>query len=71
MKFYFVINQPITEYSTIQECLQSAEDTAKEVGQEGVSTDMAEPWKVQKTHNHARGIPPGVCIHENAGQENE
>lgn len=36
--YYPVINHPITEYRTVQECLRYAEEATKEVGQEYVVT---------------------------------
>lgn len=36
--YYPVINQPITEYKTVQECLRAAEEATGEVGQEYVIT---------------------------------
>ena len=38
--YYPVINKPITEYSTVQECLQYAEQGTKEVGQNYVITSF-------------------------------
>ena len=31
--YYPVLNKPITEYTTVQECLRYAEEASKEVGQ--------------------------------------
>ena len=36
--YYPVINQPITEYKTVQECLRAAEEATREVGQRYVIT---------------------------------
>ena len=36
--YYQVINQPITEYKTVQECLRAAEEATREVGQSYVIT---------------------------------
>ena len=33
MDYYPVMNHPITEYKTVQECLRVAEEATKEVGQ--------------------------------------
>ena len=38
--YYPVINQPITEYKTVQECLRVAEEATKEVGQTYVLTTL-------------------------------
>ena len=34
INYYPVINQPITDYKTVKECLRYAEEATKEVGQE-------------------------------------